>query len=151
MAAQGVLAGQPTTTTKEADRDDFTRPTIVAAIEFLGEMLSQANFDQLVVRLGLDDEIPQGPAKSVTAKIALLARIVNQRYAGRQYLGRFGNSGRSCGTRSSGSDRAPVREGRAGAVSARAGARWLRCFMDRRGANAIAALSVAWRSGSTRR
>ena len=57
----------------------FTRPTIVAAIEFLGEMLTQAKFDQLVVRLGLDDEIPQGPVKSVTAKCALLARIVNQR------------------------------------------------------------------------
>jgi hypothetical protein len=57
----------------------FTRPTIVAAIEFLGEMLTQAKFDQLVVRLGLDDEIPQGPSKSVTAKSALLARIVNQR------------------------------------------------------------------------
>ncbi len=57
----------------------FTRPTIVAAIEFLGEMLTQAKFDQLAVRLGLDDEIPQGPAKSVTAKSALLARIVNQR------------------------------------------------------------------------
>jgi hypothetical protein len=57
----------------------FTRPTIVAAIEFLGEVLTQAKFDQLVVRLGLDDEIPQGAAKSVTAKSALLARIVNQR------------------------------------------------------------------------
>lgn len=57
----------------------FTRPTIVAAVEFLGEMLTQAKFDQLAVRLGLDDEIPQGPAKSVTAKSALLARIVNQR------------------------------------------------------------------------
>jgi hypothetical protein len=57
----------------------FTRPTVVAAIEFLGEMLTQAKFDQLVVRLGLDDEIPLGPAKSVTAKSALLARIVNQR------------------------------------------------------------------------
>lgn len=57
----------------------FTRATIVAAVEFLGEMLTQAKFDQLAVRLGLDDEIPQGPAKSVTAKSALLARIVNQR------------------------------------------------------------------------
>jgi hypothetical protein len=57
----------------------FTRPTIVAAVEFLGEMLTQAKFDQLVVRLGLDDEIPQGQVKSVTAKSALLARIVNQR------------------------------------------------------------------------
>ncbi|SFL20803.1 hypothetical protein [Pseudomonas sp. NFACC46-3] len=57
----------------------FTRPTIVAAIEFLGEMLTQAKFDQLAVRLGLDDEIPQGPTKSVAAKCALLARAVNQR------------------------------------------------------------------------
>jgi hypothetical protein len=59
----------------------FTRPTVVAAIEFLGEMLTQAKFDQLAVRLGLDDEIPQGPAKSVAAKCALLARLVNQRAA----------------------------------------------------------------------
>lgn len=59
----------------------FTRPTIVAAVEFLGEMLTQAKFDQLAVRLGLDEEIPQGQAKSVTAKSALLARIVNQRAA----------------------------------------------------------------------
>ncbi len=57
----------------------FTRPTIVAAVEFLGEMLTQAKFDQLAVRLGLDDEIPQGTVKSVTAKSALLARIINQR------------------------------------------------------------------------
>lgn len=57
----------------------FTRPTIVAAIEFLGEKLTQAKFDQLTVRLDLDDEIPQGPGMSVTAKSALLARIVNQR------------------------------------------------------------------------
>lgn len=57
----------------------FTRPTIVAAVELLGEMLTQAKFDQLAVRLGVDDEIPQGPAKSVTAKSAMLARIVNQR------------------------------------------------------------------------
>lgn len=46
----------------------FTRPTIIAAIEFLGEMLTQAKFDQLVVRLGLDDELPLGPAESVAAR-----------------------------------------------------------------------------------
>lgn len=57
----------------------FTRPTIVAAVEFLGAMLTQARFDQLVVRLGLDDEISLGTAKSVSAKCAMLARIVNQR------------------------------------------------------------------------
>jgi len=57
----------------------FTHPTIVAAIELLGEALTQARFDQLVVRLRLDDEIPLGPAKSVTAKSALLARTINKR------------------------------------------------------------------------
>lgn len=57
----------------------FSRATIVAAVEFLGEILTQAKFDQLVVRLGLDNEIPLGPAKSVTAKSTVLARIVNQR------------------------------------------------------------------------
>ncbi len=57
----------------------FSRPTIIAAVEFLAEMLTQAKFDQLVVRLALDDEILQGPEKSVTAKSAVLARLVNQR------------------------------------------------------------------------
>lgn len=57
----------------------FTRPTIVAAVELLGEILTQAKFDQLTIRLGLDGEIPLGSAKSVTAKSALLAYIVNQR------------------------------------------------------------------------
>jgi hypothetical protein len=57
----------------------FTRPAIVAAVEFLGEMLTQAKFDQLVVRLGLDDEIPHGQVKSVAAKSASLARVVSQR------------------------------------------------------------------------
>ncbi|UVA79986.1 hypothetical protein [Pandoraea commovens] len=57
----------------------FTRPTIIAAVEFLAQILTQAKFDQLVVRLGLDDEIPLGPARSVTAKSAALARLVNQR------------------------------------------------------------------------
>lgn len=57
----------------------FTHPTIVAAVEFVGEVLTQAKFDQLMVRLSLDNEIPFGPAKSVIAKSALLARVVNQR------------------------------------------------------------------------
>lgn len=56
----------------------FTRPTVVAAVEFLADALSQARFDQLVVRLGLDDEIPQGQVMSVTAKSAILARIINR-------------------------------------------------------------------------
>lgn len=57
----------------------FTRPTIIAAIEFLGAALSQAKFDQVIVRLGLNNEIPLASAKSVTAKSALLAQAVTQR------------------------------------------------------------------------
>ncbi len=57
----------------------FTRPTIIASIEFLAEVLSQARFDQLLVRLELDDDIALGLAKSVTAKSALMARMVSQR------------------------------------------------------------------------
>ncbi|GIB02566.1 hypothetical protein VCSRO42_1208 [Vibrio cholerae] len=56
----------------------FTRPTVVAAIEFLGQKLTQANFDMLIVRMGFDDQIPLGPSKSVSAKRALLAHILNR-------------------------------------------------------------------------
>lgn len=56
----------------------FTRPTIIAAIEFLGAALSQAKFDQIIVRLGLNDEIQLASPKSVTAKSALLAQAVTQ-------------------------------------------------------------------------
>lgn len=56
----------------------FTRPTVVAAIEFLGRKLTQAMFDQLIVRMGLDEQLPLGPSKSVSAKCALLAHIVNR-------------------------------------------------------------------------
>lgn len=56
----------------------FTRPTIVAAIEFLGAVSSQAKFDQIIVRMGLDAAIELGPSKSVTAKSALMARAVMQ-------------------------------------------------------------------------
>lgn len=56
----------------------FTRPTIVAAIEFLGAALTQAQFDQVIVRLGLSTEIPLASPKSVTAKSALLAQAVTQ-------------------------------------------------------------------------
>lgn len=57
----------------------FTRPTIIAAIEFLGAASSQAKFDQVIVRLGLNNEIPLASPKSVTAKSALLAQAVTQR------------------------------------------------------------------------
>lgn len=60
-------------------QNPFTRPTIIAAIEFLGVVSSQATFDQLIVRLGLNDEIQLASPKSVTAKSALLAQAVTQR------------------------------------------------------------------------
>jgi len=59
----------------------FTRPTVVAAVELLAAKLSQAKFDQVLVRLELDHEIPLGPGKSVTAKSALLASAVTRRSA----------------------------------------------------------------------
>jgi len=59
----------------------FTRPTIIAAVEFLGAALTQAKFDQVIVRLGLNAEIPLASLKSVTAKSALLAQAVVQRPA----------------------------------------------------------------------
>jgi hypothetical protein len=59
----------------------FTRPTVVAAVEFLGSRLSQAQFDQLIVRLGFNSEIALGPGsgRSVTAKSAQLGHLVTQR------------------------------------------------------------------------
>lgn len=57
----------------------FTRPTLIAAVEFLGAASTQATFDQIIVRLGLDGEIPLASPKSVTAKSALMAKAVTQR------------------------------------------------------------------------
>lgn len=59
----------------------FTRPTVVVAVELLAANLSQAKFDQVLVRLELDDEVPLGPGKSVTAKSALRASAVTRRSA----------------------------------------------------------------------
>lgn len=56
----------------------FTRPTLIAAIEFLGARLTQAQFDQLIVRLNLSNHIPLGSGKSVTAKSALLGNVASQ-------------------------------------------------------------------------
>jgi hypothetical protein len=56
----------------------FTRPTIIAAVEFLQTMLSQARFNMQVVRLGLDDEIPMDESKSVAKKAALLASALTR-------------------------------------------------------------------------
>jgi len=53
----------------------FSRPTLIAAMELL-EMHSQARFNQVVLRLGLEGEMPAGTEVSVAKKCALLGRIV---------------------------------------------------------------------------
>jgi hypothetical protein len=55
----------------------FTRPTILAAVE-LFELHTQASFDQAVLRLGLENDIPSDAGLSVKKKCALLGRIVMQ-------------------------------------------------------------------------
>ena len=57
----------------------FTRPTIIVAVEFLGERHSQARFNQMVLRLGLENEIPSRADLSVSKESDLLGRIVVQR------------------------------------------------------------------------
>jgi hypothetical protein len=49
----------------------FTRPTLSAAVELL-EQHSQARFNQVVLRLGLEDEIPSDTGVSVAKKCDLL-------------------------------------------------------------------------------
>lgn len=56
----------------------FTRPTLIAAVELL-EQHSQARFNQMVLRLGLEDEISSNPSISVAKKCDQLGRIVVQR------------------------------------------------------------------------
>lgn len=56
----------------------FSRVTLVAATEVL-EGHSQAAFNQMVVRLELEQEIPASTAMSVQKKCAVLARIVVRR------------------------------------------------------------------------
>lgn len=56
----------------------FTRPTLIAAVELL-EQHSQARFNQVVLRLGLEDEIPSSTSLSVAKKCDLLGRIAVQR------------------------------------------------------------------------
>ena len=53
----------------------FTRATIIAAAEMLGRH-SQANFDTMVLRLALEDAIPEGTGVSVPRKLSLVARAV---------------------------------------------------------------------------
>jgi hypothetical protein len=56
----------------------FTRPTLVAAVKLLGQH-SQATFNQVVLALGLEDEIPSSTSLSVAKKVDLLGRTVVQR------------------------------------------------------------------------
>lgn len=55
----------------------FTRPTILAAIELL-EGHTQASFDQMVLRLGREQEIPARTNLSVRKKCSMLSRAVMQ-------------------------------------------------------------------------
>lgn len=56
----------------------FTRPTLLAAVELL-ELHSQAKFNQMILRLGLEDEISSSTALSVAKKCDLLGRLILQR------------------------------------------------------------------------
>jgi hypothetical protein len=51
----------------------FTRPTIIAAVAFIDRNLSQATFNHLVLRLGLENEITSSTAISVSKKADMLA------------------------------------------------------------------------------
>ncbi|MCS3765557.1 MULTISPECIES: hypothetical protein [Bradyrhizobium] len=57
----------------------FTRPTLIAAVAFLDTSLSQAAFNHMVLRLGLDEEIPSDTSISVSKKADRLGRILVQR------------------------------------------------------------------------
>lgn len=54
----------------------FTRPAILAAIELLDERLSQASFNQLLLRLSMEETITLDTAVSVPKKAALLGQAV---------------------------------------------------------------------------
>jgi len=56
----------------------FSRPTLIAAVEVL-EGHTQARFNQLVLRLGIESEIDSDTAVSVAKKVGILGRIVVQR------------------------------------------------------------------------
>jgi hypothetical protein len=57
----------------------FTRPTLIAAAIFLNARLNQAAFNHMVLRIGLENEIPSDTDLSVAKKADLLGRIVVQR------------------------------------------------------------------------
>jgi hypothetical protein len=57
----------------------FTRPTIVAAVALLSDRLTQAPFNHMVLRIGLENDIPSDTSLSVAKKADRLGRIVMQR------------------------------------------------------------------------
>lgn len=57
----------------------FTRPTIVAAVALLSDRLTQAAFNHMVLRIGLENDIPSDTSLSVSKKGDRLGRIVMQR------------------------------------------------------------------------
>ena len=59
----------------------FTRPTIIAAVEFLGAKSGQAHFNNVVLRLGLENEITPDLGLAVAKKANALGRVVAQRHA----------------------------------------------------------------------
>ncbi|MBN9983072.1 hypothetical protein [Rhizobium laguerreae] len=58
----------------------FTQPTIIAASELL-EQLTQDRFNQLVLRIGLEDDFTSSTTVSVAKKSDMLGRITVQRSA----------------------------------------------------------------------
>lgn len=54
----------------------FTRPSVTTALTLLELRLSQAKFEHLVLRLGLEQFIPSGTGLSVSKKAAMLGRTV---------------------------------------------------------------------------
>ena len=56
----------------------FTRPTILAAIELLAGKLTQASFDQMILRVELEREVLQGKDVSVKSKSNRMASLVLQ-------------------------------------------------------------------------
>jgi hypothetical protein len=58
----------------------FTRPTLIAASEML-ERHTQASFDQMTLRLGLEDDVSPGAGLSVAKKCGQIGRLLVQRAA----------------------------------------------------------------------
>lgn len=60
----------------------FTRPTLIAANEFLADALkTHTQVNKIVLRLGLEDEVPPGNSLGIEKKVDLLGRFVFSRGA----------------------------------------------------------------------